>query len=168
MLVHHACYANQYSRGTGTPFPADRQGSRREEITIANDGVPAVRLVPVRPTEGKRKLGLYRDEIWIADDFDAPLPPDLLAGFLGEDSASEATDDNPDLKDKAKRRKKKWSTCSTRVFTFIMLAVGDLPRHHNDPFDRILIAKARMERMVLMTADSLFSKYPVQTLWCAA
>ncbi len=78
-----------------------------EEITIAKDGVPAVRLVPVRPTEGKRKLGLYRDEIWIANDFDAPLPPDLLAGFLGEDSASEATDDKPDLKNKAKRRKKK-------------------------------------------------------------
>lgn len=46
------------------------------------------------------------------------------------------------------------------------LAVGELPRHHNDPFDRILIAQARSEQMVLMTADPLFSKYSVQTLWC--
>lgn len=46
------------------------------------------------------------------------------------------------------------------------LAVGALPRHHSDPFDRILIAQARSERMILLTADSLFAKYPVQTVWC--
>jgi PIN domain nuclease of toxin-antitoxin system len=46
------------------------------------------------------------------------------------------------------------------------LTVGELPRHHNDPFDRILIAQARSERMVLLTADSLFAKYSVETLWC--
>lgn len=49
-----------------------------------------------------------------------------------------------------------------------VLAVGDLPRHHNDPFDRLLIAQARSEQMVLMTADKLFAQYSVQTLWCAA
>ncbi|HEY6250918.1 MAG TPA: type II toxin-antitoxin system VapC family toxin [Candidatus Angelobacter sp.] len=46
------------------------------------------------------------------------------------------------------------------------LAVGSLPLHHQDPFDRILIAQARSEDMVVMTTDHLFSKYPVQTLWC--
>lgn len=46
------------------------------------------------------------------------------------------------------------------------LAVSGLPSHHQDPFDRILIAQARSEGMVLMTTDHLFSKYPVQTLWC--
>lgn len=56
-----------------------------EEITISKAGVPIARLVPVRLTEGKRPLGLYKGEIWIADDFDGPLPPDILAGFLGDD-----------------------------------------------------------------------------------
>lgn len=56
-----------------------------EEITITKDGVPAVRLVPVPKAGGERPLGLDRDSIWIADDFDAPLPPDILAGFLGEE-----------------------------------------------------------------------------------
>ena len=42
-----------------------------EEITIAKDGVPAVRLVPVPQTKLKRPLGIDRDSIWIADDFDA-------------------------------------------------------------------------------------------------
>ena len=46
------------------------------------------------------------------------------------------------------------------------LAVAELPNHHKDPFDRILVAQARNERMVLMTEDSEVSKYPVEILWC--
>ena len=46
------------------------------------------------------------------------------------------------------------------------LAVGELPLHHQDPFDRMLIAQARSENMVLMTADPVFAKYAVKTLWC--
>lgn len=47
------------------------------------------------------------------------------------------------------------------------LTAGELPRHHEDPFDRMLIAQAVVEDMVLMTADRLFENYKVQTLWCA-
>jgi len=54
-----------------------------EEITIANAGVPVARLVPVESAHGKRKLGRDTGLIKIADDFDAPLPPGVLAGFLG-------------------------------------------------------------------------------------
>ena len=54
-----------------------------EEITIAKAGVPVARLVPIEPRGKKRKLGIDRGRIWIADDFDAPLPDDILAGFLG-------------------------------------------------------------------------------------
>lgn len=46
------------------------------------------------------------------------------------------------------------------------LAVSELPRHHNDPFDRMLIAQARSEKLVLMTADPVFEKYSVETFWC--
>lgn len=46
------------------------------------------------------------------------------------------------------------------------LAVAGLAPHHQDPFDRLLIAQAQSENMVLMTTDHLFSKYQVQTLWC--
>lgn len=44
-----------------------------EEFTITRNGVPIARLVGVEPKPGPRKLGAYGDEIWIADDFDAPL-----------------------------------------------------------------------------------------------
>jgi PIN domain nuclease of toxin-antitoxin system len=44
------------------------------------------------------------------------------------------------------------------------LGVGKLPRHHNDPFDRIMIAQAQLEGLVLITADESASKYAVHTL----
>lgn len=54
-----------------------------EEITIARAGVPIARLVAVQPEKKVRPLGFARDEVWIADDFDAPLPDDMLADFYG-------------------------------------------------------------------------------------
>jgi prevent-host-death family protein len=53
-----------------------------EEITIARSGVPVARLVAVQPST-KRPLGFARGEVWVADDFDAPLPDDLLKEFYG-------------------------------------------------------------------------------------
>jgi PIN domain nuclease of toxin-antitoxin system len=43
--------------------------------------------------------------------------------------------------------------------------VTTLPFHHRDPFDRILIAQAIMEDIVLISSDSVFSLYPVQRVW---
>jgi prevent-host-death family protein len=54
-----------------------------EEITIAKAGVPVARLVAPEPTKKTRPLGMDRGKIWIADDFDAPLPDDLLKAFYG-------------------------------------------------------------------------------------
>jgi prevent-host-death family protein len=55
-----------------------------EEITIARSGVPVARLVPIEPAKSNvRPLGFDRGRIWIADDFDAPLPDDLLEAFYG-------------------------------------------------------------------------------------
>ncbi len=44
------------------------------------------------------------------------------------------------------------------------LAVETLPLHHRDPFDRLLIAQARVEDMMLVTADQWFSQYDVRLL----
>lgn len=40
-----------------------------------------------------------------------------------------------------------------------------LPPHHRDPFDRLLVAQAQMERMVLLTPDKAFAAYDVTTQW---
>lgn len=45
------------------------------------------------------------------------------------------------------------------------LHVHHLPDHHNDPFDRLLIAQSISEKLILITADPLIKKYPVKTLW---
>lgn len=46
------------------------------------------------------------------------------------------------------------------------IAAGRLPRHHRDPFDRMLIAQAQTEGLVLLTADRVFEKYSVEQVFC--
>ncbi len=46
-----------------------------------------------------------------------------------------------------------------------VLRIEVLPLHHRDPFDRILIAQSLEEDLPLITSDSLFKKYSVQTIW---
>jgi PIN domain nuclease of toxin-antitoxin system len=43
--------------------------------------------------------------------------------------------------------------------------LGELPRLHGDPFDRMLVAQARSEGMTLVTADAAIHQYPVDVLW---
>lgn len=45
-----------------------------------------------------------------------------------------------------------------------VLAVESLPRHHGDPFDRMLIAQAQLEDLTLVTSDRQIRHYPVATL----
>jgi prevent-host-death family protein len=45
-----------------------------EEIIIAKAGKPRARLVPSTSTREPRAPGLMKGKIWIADDFDEPLP----------------------------------------------------------------------------------------------
>jgi PIN domain nuclease of toxin-antitoxin system len=41
---------------------------------------------------------------------------------------------------------------------------GTLPRHHGDPFDRMLVAQARVEDLTLVTRDLVFARYGVPVL----
>ena len=52
-----------------------------EDIIIAKAGVPVARLVPVILPTNARPLGTEQGRLMIADDFDAPLPSDVLASF---------------------------------------------------------------------------------------
>jgi PIN domain nuclease of toxin-antitoxin system len=45
-------------------------------------------------------------------------------------------------------------------------AVGALPIHHRDPFDRLIIAQARLEDFTVVTHDSEFEKYDLPILKC--
>lgn len=46
-----------------------------------------------------------------------------------------------------------------------ILALNNLPQHHSDPFDRLLISQAQVEKLTLVTRDSKIGQYDVPILW---
>ena len=52
-----------------------------EDIIIAKAGKPMVRLVPVEPPKKRRQPGSAKGLITIHDNFDDPLPEDMLKAF---------------------------------------------------------------------------------------
>jgi prevent-host-death family protein len=56
-----------------------------EEIIISNQGVAIAKLVPLRPTSNRRaSLGQDRGKFIVPEDFNEPLPEDILASFEGD------------------------------------------------------------------------------------
>jgi prevent-host-death family protein len=53
-----------------------------KEIIIAKAGKPKARLVPLAD-HALRKPGGWEGKVWVADDFDEPLPPEILEGVAG-------------------------------------------------------------------------------------
>ena len=43
--------------------------------------------------------------------------------------------------------------------------VGTLPMHHQDPFDRLLVAQATVDGLTLVSADAVMRRYEVEVLW---
>jgi PIN domain nuclease of toxin-antitoxin system len=46
-----------------------------------------------------------------------------------------------------------------------LLTLSDLPNHHNDPFDRLIISQAIAEDLIVITRDKLFKKYKIKQQW---
>lgn len=59
--------------------------ARGDQIIIAKAGRPMARLVALDDDGTPRPRGLLKGQIWIADDFDTPLPEDILQSFAGGD-----------------------------------------------------------------------------------
>lgn len=57
--------------------------AKGQRITICRDGTPVAQLGPVETTIPVRRPGLLKGRVTIANDFDAPLPQDLVATFEG-------------------------------------------------------------------------------------
>jgi prevent-host-death family protein len=54
-----------------------------EEVIIARAGKPVVKLVPIAEDKPRRRLGTLAGKLTIPDDFDAPLPDEIIAEFEG-------------------------------------------------------------------------------------
>ncbi|HYO08412.1 MAG TPA: type II toxin-antitoxin system VapC family toxin [Tepidisphaeraceae bacterium] len=46
-----------------------------------------------------------------------------------------------------------------------LVLVSTLPRHHNDPFDRLLVAQCTSEKLVLVSADGSLDAYGIPRIW---
>ncbi len=46
-----------------------------------------------------------------------------------------------------------------------LAVVTTLPFHHRDPFDRLLIAQAMVEKMSIISADEIFDSYGISRIW---
>jgi prevent-host-death family protein len=51
------------------------------EIVIAKAGKPVARLMPLEAAKERRRLGAFAGKFTVPDDFDAPLPDDVLRSF---------------------------------------------------------------------------------------
>jgi prevent-host-death family protein len=71
------------------------RASAGEEIVIAKSGTPMARLVPLAGADAGRVPGGWEGLAYIAEDFDAPLPDELLQGFLGGLSVPPASPGEP-------------------------------------------------------------------------
>jgi len=65
-----------------------RARSAGDEVIVSEGGTPVLRVEPIggepRPRQ-PRKPGSAKGQIWIADDFDDPLPEEVLRAFEGEE-----------------------------------------------------------------------------------
>jgi len=52
-----------------------------QDVVIARAGKPVARLTRLEPKKREIKFGLMKGQIWVADDFDAPLPDEILSEF---------------------------------------------------------------------------------------
>jgi prevent-host-death family protein len=59
------------------------RAAKGEEIVIARNGHPLAKLVPIDERRRPRKLGLWKDEVSMSNDFDDPLPLEIQRYFEG-------------------------------------------------------------------------------------
>ncbi len=57
------------------------QTAAGEEVIIAKAGKPVAKLVPVDRAPARRVLGRFAGQLRVSDDFDAPLPEEILREF---------------------------------------------------------------------------------------
>ncbi|MSP88970.1 MAG: type II toxin-antitoxin system Phd/YefM family antitoxin [Alphaproteobacteria bacterium] len=57
------------------------QVAEGEDVVIAKSGKPVARLIPFKPARKPRVPGSMKGKIWISEDFDAPLPPEMARAF---------------------------------------------------------------------------------------
>ena len=67
------------------------EAANGEEIVITKHNRPVARLVALEASARPRKPGGWEGQVWMADNFDAPLPEKLEDAFCGDDGGEPPT-----------------------------------------------------------------------------
>lgn len=54
-----------------------------QDVVVSRNGKPLVRITQLDSPKRRIKFGLLKGKVIVADDFDAPMPDEILAGFEG-------------------------------------------------------------------------------------
>ena len=60
---------------------------------------------------------------------------------------------------------RRWGLVELHLSAEALLRGSELPRHHKDPFDRVILTQAQMEGMTVVSPDGDFPAYGVPVLW---
>lgn len=60
---------------------------------------------------------------------------------------------------------RRWGLVELSLSAEVLLQGSELPPHHKDPFDRVILAHAQMERMQLVSPDTAFLAYGIPIIW---
>jgi prevent-host-death family protein len=118
-----------------------RQVSQGEPFIIAKAGRPIAKVVAIdspEPSQAQR-LGFLAGEIEVPVDFDRMGEAEIAASF--------GLVDNP-------------ANTELAITSQHAIATTHLPPIHKDPFDRLLVAQAESEGILLLTADEVVARYP--------
>ena len=63
------------------------------------------------------------------------------------------------------QQRKLWQVQMIPLRRVVCYRVSELPHHHDDPIDRLLVATALVEDLSILTSDEDIRKYPVTTIW---
>lgn len=59
----------------------------------------------------------------------------------------------------------RWRIVEVALTAESLLRGSELPPHHRDPFDRVILAQAQMDGMTIVSPDALFPPYGIPVLW---
>lgn len=128
--------------------PLDERVEAGEDIVIARNGKPVARLVPVPATSPLAAVqGALRGRARLAEDF-------AIKRSLGKLEVPRGVPRAP------ARRRGAHPAGQRRA-----RGRGRQPRHHRDPFDRVLVAQAALETAALVSRDDALRAYGVTLVW---
>jgi antitoxin (DNA-binding transcriptional repressor) of toxin-antitoxin stability system len=125
-------------------------------MIIDRAGTPVAKIVPLARGVNRRAVGALAGQLDLSGDWDSPETNEAIAAQQAAGKLGGPRDLAELVRDMGFRE--------LPVTHAHAIEAGRLPVHHRDPFDRMLIAQARIEGLTLVTRDPDVQRYEVDLL----